>query len=66
MAGGVILRLYDTVLFLLFVDIFFAKLSHVLVSTEARLSLISILTGQPTTKPPIHPSTHPPTKLQEK
>ena len=49
--GGVILRLYDTVPFLLFVDLFFAKLSHVLVSTEARLSLISILTGHPTTKP---------------
>ena len=48
--GGVILRLYDTVPFLLLVVFFFAKLSQVLVSTEARLSLISILTGL-TTKP---------------
>ena len=56
--GGVNLRLYDTVPFLLFVDLFFAKLSYVLVSTEARLSLISILTGHPTTNPPLHPSNH--------
>ena len=64
--GGVILRLYDTVPFLLFADLFFAKLSQVTVSTEARLALIIILRGHPTTKLAIHPSTHPSTKLQEK
>ena len=64
--GGVILRLYDTAPFFLFADLFFAKLSQLPVSTEAELSLNSILTGHATTKPAIHPSTHPPTKLQEK
>ena len=64
--GGVFLRLYDTVPFLLFADLSFYKLSQVPVSTEARLALISILRGHPTPKSAIHPSTHPPAKLQEK
>ena len=64
--GGVILRLYDTVPFLLFADLFFAQLSQVPVSTEAGLSLTSIFRGHQTTKSAIHPSTRPPKKLQEK